>query len=828
MRARNAARVRKTTVWCWERAHWLFPFAAAAVLFKGQLQTLAPVLLPNGDNTHHLMSQFNLLASYNADDCIWGPLSADYGMPLLRFYQPLFYLVNLGLQLLTAASPMLLQNAVVTAFFTASPLSFCYGIRKIGLPRFAAGIASLVAMSSVAGFGNSIEAFHGNGILTQSLAAFFFPLFLGTFAGFLRGENRMSTAAILFALTFLSHVVMAVLAVLAVGLYFLVTPISIRRVWKRVAVFSALVACLVAFWLVPFLSHTVEFRPIPDSEVRVEKRWWFVGASDDELARLAASGRLFDDAKALRPDEKEPLDTLSDQLNITVTRHLRPPVITYLTAWGVLVGLLFLRRPGIRFLVAGFLFSLILVAGQDDHPWLRLVPFINYVQSFRCVYFVEFFAFALIGLGIERPLYGLVCAVTRSPLILRVLAAAAVVAGAAIPSAWAIQEIQAIQEAHIHTYDPEAFDAALSRLPAIPKSGYPYRMDVTEVGGLMRDWLSINGYRMGITHWGKSGPNAPFKAQAHLTAHRGEIAFSRLIGQRYLYTDRRTASGLAAEGGAGKRWGEYRNGYDSPESKASRNLFLDSGQEEFLQPLSNRLVAVRCRADQWIWLVDAWSERYAASFDTGRKPFPVRVRDLGWLDTPLKPLVETVVYLDGAAAEDEAEAIAGLVRDGKSAWVPYEIPASRAEVLPAHGPIWEALDRAAKSVSGASGTGAAITVQRVGNKKRTSQKFVYDIDALEPGFAVLPTVAVPGWRAAIDGEPVEIYSAGPSLVSVALPQGSHRLAFSWQMPLLDELLHSLGMALFAALAIAWLLSAMGAVALRRSLRRTLLRLERSR
>ncbi len=823
MGVRRLSRVRGAIIWVWGYAHWIFALVAAAVIFKGQIQTLAPVLLPNGDNTHHLMSQFAILGSYQAGDCIWGPQSFDYGMPLFRFYQPLFYLVNLGLQILTSASPMLLQNATVTAFFSLSPLSLCYGLRKIGLPRFAAGIASLMAMTSVAGFGNSIEAFHGNGILTQSLAAFFFPLFLGLFAGFLRGENRLASAAILFALTFLSHVVMAVLAVLAGALYFLVTPIPVRRTWKRVAAFGTVVACLVAFWLVPFLLHTVEFRPIPDSEVRVEKRWWFVGASDDELAHLAATGRLLDDAKTLRPDEKQPLDALSDLLNISITRHVRPPVITCLAAWGLLVGLLCLRRPGVRFLVAGALFSLLLVAGQDDHPWLRFVPFINYVQSFRCVYFVEFFTFALVGLGIERPLYVIVCAVTRSHLAVRILAGIVVLALAFAPSAWAVQEIQAIQEAHIHTFDPEMFDAALARIPSVPKNGYPYRTDVTEVGGLMRDWLSINGYRMGITHWGKSGPNGPFKAQQYLTAHREDVAFSRLIGQRYLYTDRGTAGQLEAHKTKDLAWGPLRSDFDAtPDARASRYLFLDTAQDDFLQPIANRLVAVACRDNQWIWLVDSWMERFGATFVERAKPFPVRVRDTGWRDAALGPLVDTVLYLDGAAAERDAEAIAALVRGGKLVWVPYAIPGSGASVIPAHAPVWQVIDEAASKRSGeASSGGASVSVHRIGNKRRTSQHFSFDIDALEPSLAVLPTVSVPGWQAALDGKLVDIYSAGPSLTAVALPQGSHHLVFAWQMPVRDQLLNALSAAVFGALLAVWILSLLGDVVLRRSLRGTL-------
>jgi hypothetical protein len=113
-----------------------------------------------------------------------------------------------------------------------------------------------------------------------------------------------------------------------------------------------------------------------------------------------------------------------------------------------------------------------------------------------------------------------------------------------------------------------------------------------------------------------------------------------------------------------------------------------------------------------------------------------------------------------------------------------------------------------------------VTVERHDDRRRSSQRFVFDVDALEPTLAFLPTSAIPGWTAMLDEKRTEVFSAGPDLVAVELPRGAHRLAFSWRMPTADRFVTILSPVVAVVVFGAWLLSVLGVFALRRSLRRT--------
>jgi hypothetical protein len=312
-----------------------------------------------------------------------------------------------------------------------------------------------------------------------------------------------------------------------------------------------------------------------------------------------------------------------------------------------------------------------------------------------------------------------------------------------------------------------------------------------------------------------------------LTRHRENIAFARLIGQRYLYSDKKMAASLETAKNEDRAWRPLENDFDqSRNSPGARMVILDTGQTDFLQPLANRLVAVVCRDNQWIWLIDSWMERYGGSLEDKNTPIPVRIRDGQSGESELMPLTGAVLYLDGASAKRDQDAIRAYVRAGKSVWTPFEISDTPTETLPRDRSIWIALEGAktgspsSAAVDARSGV-AAVTVQMREPKRRTSQRFAFDVDALEPALAVLPTIAVPGWKATLDGRRIDLFSSGPSLVSVVLPQGSHHLVFFWKMPVRDRILAALGITAFAAFALLWLLSAAGDLVLRRSLRGTL-------
>ena len=337
--------LRTIALFSWKYAYLLLPALGAVLIVYSHVPALKPVLISGGDNLHHYLSQYVIHYSYLAGDNPFGPTNTEFGVPILRFYQVLFYLVSVGIHIVTKADIRLLHNILMVTCFALSPFSYCYFLRKLGLRLWAASIGSLVSIISIAGFGNSFEAYHGCGIVTQSMGALFFPWFMGNCIGMLRGENRVVGTSVLFALAFLSHAIMAVYAVFAGVLYFLVAPVGIARNWKRITAFGLLGAALVAFWVFPFIAHTQEMRAVPDSIIRGHsKRWWFASVSKDEMVESVISGKLFDDPSAYRKDQTDRLDKLVDWMNIARTRHTRPSVVTVLLALGVLASFLSFRR----------------------------------------------------------------------------------------------------------------------------------------------------------------------------------------------------------------------------------------------------------------------------------------------------------------------------------------------------------------------------------------------------------------------------------------------------------------------------------------------------
>ena len=64
----------------------------------------------------------------------------------------------------------------------------------------------------------------------------------------------------------------------------------------------------------------------------------------------------------------------------------------------------------------------------------------------------------------------------------------------------------------------------------------------------------------------------------------------------------------------------------------------------------------------------------------------------------------------------------------------------------------------------------------------TSNRFVFDVVAAQDGYFVLGTPALPGFRATLDGVPVEIAKASALFPAILLPRGAHRVEFrfiSW-------------------------------------------------
>jgi hypothetical protein len=83
---------------------YLFPLAAAVLTLVNTHILLGPELNRSGDNEYHILNEFAILRGILGGDNPLGPVAMEFGQPVARFYQALFYLWNVAMALITGLS----------------------------------------------------------------------------------------------------------------------------------------------------------------------------------------------------------------------------------------------------------------------------------------------------------------------------------------------------------------------------------------------------------------------------------------------------------------------------------------------------------------------------------------------------------------------------------------------------------------------------------------------------------------------------------------------------------------------------------------------------
>lgn len=766
--------------------HWVPPLtvAAASLILCGTRLGLR--LNAGGDDLYHLFNEYALAGAVRAGDSVFGPLGVEFGQPVLRFYQPLLYLHDLGWHLLTGVDLSALHALTIVLCFSLSPLAFCYFLLKLGLPPHAAGIGACLTMISVAGFGNSFEAYFRAGIVSQAMGGLFLPWFFGSFVGLLRGENRAAGTALLFAAAFLSHAILSVFAVFGAALFCLVGGVDAKH-WRRVAAFAALAGALVLFWAGPFVAHTAAMRPVPDAVLRGAGKVWFTSLSRDELLRALVSGRLLDDPRVVHGRQVDPLDRLVDRINVLGTVYVRPPVVTVLTGLGVLVALCRFRQAAYRFLLAGFAFSLMLFAGPDDFPWLFRLPFIDRIQAFRCTYWVELFAFGLAGGGVEAVLAAAWRLVERRQGRVRTALAGGCAVLVLAGLGGVVGEMTRCARAHVNVRDVSRFAEMIDVLNALPERGWPFRVDFEFPGKrkFRQAWSVVHGYEAPCSHWKATGPTSSLLLCKYLENPHAKADLFSLAGVRYVVgaapkvtpvADAREAGGaplFRRVAGAGERRGGASGGVE----------LFDSGRDGFLQGFPGRPLPVVCTDAQWVWLTSGWTLRYQDRLRGRSTPLPLRVPAGDLAGSGLLERAEAVLYLDDRSLAADEAALARFAQRGGRIVAGARLGGLPVTVPGALKTVWDGLPA---GYSRGDGTDPPADSPLRGDLQpdagRSRQNYRFDVEARAETVAILPVQAASGWQATLDGAPLRVFPAGPDFVGTNLPAGVHRLAFSWSMP----------------------------------------------
>ena len=384
---------------------------ACAVVFN--VAGLAPEALieriPVNDLVFHRAAAERLGASLLAGEPFLEPWVSEWslGYPVWRSYQPLPHL--LAALVLGLAHPVADPDAAFAILFfvlvATLPVSVFAGARLLGLSPPAAGLAALLVFAPSAtgdvgqwGLGYGAFLWRGSGLYTQAVALHLLALALGVTARALDRGRRPTLAAVLLALTALSHIVFGYVAFVSAALLALVGPRDARSErLARLAPIAAAALALLAWFLVP-LALGMEI--VNHSRWEEARKWDSYGAPFI-LGELLA-GRLLDFGRA--------------------------PLLTVLLGAGVAGAVLRRREPVAGRLLALAGLWLALFCGRETWGHLLLlagIPADLHLHRLQAAF--ELSAVLLASFGVTRLLEALLARARPLGLAAAALAAAAVV-----------------------------------------------------------------------------------------------------------------------------------------------------------------------------------------------------------------------------------------------------------------------------------------------------------------------------------------------------------------------------------------------------------------
>ncbi|NOZ87869.1 MAG: hypothetical protein GXP49_16725 [Deltaproteobacteria bacterium] len=726
----------------------------------------------SGDQTYHLQCEGQTALAISEGRNPFGPISMDFGTPMLKFYQPLFYLITGSLHAWLGIDLLLLHNLLICLLFAAIPLALWRGYLSLGLPEPAAGLGALLTLISVAGFGTSYESFFTTGVITQALAGVFFPLFLGRFARMLRGKCGPFGAAALFALTFVAHAMVAVYAVLAAVLLFVIERWDLHRTWRSLAIFSVLSILLTAFWLVPFLQHRLRHRPVPDVIALPNYASWSTGLSPGQATRLLFSGRLLDDARTTDRSRQTADDKLINRINISGTLVERPPVLTVLTLLGLFMCLRRWRFTGHRFMVAGFTLSFLMLMGPDDVGWLSYLPFAQRIQFFRCVYLLEFFAFGLAGTGLfELGKEAGLIAHRMGHTAGRITTITGLVLGAAAFILFLVH-VTTLAGTHVNPGSKRTFQRAYSI--ARPASmGSPLRI-VLDHGHFRTDkrrlsYMASKGQHTVCGHWRLLGPTLCSMLCNRMRRPGRYLALARHIGIGYYLVNRKRAGRLnkLQESDGTPSMEQVKRGWGS---------YLYHDKFATYAWTAVKTILVVADDTQWFYTGEAWIARFTGKGAT--PPTPYRMVPGSHLDQAVLAPADAVWVLDpGQLGQQDLEALKVFTARGRPVFSVSPLEGIPAKVA--------GLDKISLIDSVPGGRSDAVVEVK---EQHIAGPDVYRVQTSDPELLVVPVFAASGWNATVDGKPAPVVAAGPDMVATILPAGEHVVRIFWETPAGESLL----------------------------------------
>src|SRR5947207_647384 len=256
-----------------------------------------------------------------------------------------------------------------------TPLSIYWAARLFAWNRWIAGAAALVSplLVSTPGYGyeHGSYVWLGYGMWSQLWAVWLLPIAIAlSWRAVARGRSY-ALAALATAITIALHLIMGYLALLAIGVWVLITPSEFRQRFIRAVIVGAGTLLTVAWVLVPLIQDS----SYSSRSQYNQGTFWYDSFGAKKVLGWLFSGQLFDSG--------------------------RLPVVSVLVAVGTVACLRRFRRDERARALLGFsLMSLLLFFGRPTlGPVLKLLPGNSDMYFHRFIIGVHLGGITLAGVG---------------------------------------------------------------------------------------------------------------------------------------------------------------------------------------------------------------------------------------------------------------------------------------------------------------------------------------------------------------------------------------------------------------------------------------------
>ena len=335
----------------------------------------------NDDATHFLLIQRASEALANGENVLdhWVP-QLELGFPWFIYYQPLpaLLVVLVHRALLGLVDLLTVFNAVRYVLLVGLPITVFWSLRRMGVA--AAGAAMAAAASPLLsgdfryGFDYDSYIWRGFGMFTQLAAMHLSFVTVAVAWSALRSRKRSDIVwlALALAALVLTHLIYAYMMAITLGVLAIVGSESRGDIVRRVLrlVYAGIPAAALSAWLwLPFIAQPAFLGASPYLQA---EKYDSYGAA--KILGWLVSGDLMD--------------------------HGRLPVITALTALGIVAAVFLRRTPLARTALVLFVLWLILYFGRPTLDGLvSLFPMHDGLLLHRFIGSVELFAIVLVGIG---------------------------------------------------------------------------------------------------------------------------------------------------------------------------------------------------------------------------------------------------------------------------------------------------------------------------------------------------------------------------------------------------------------------------------------------